>query len=86
MAIMMITRLIKILKVNSTSSKTAGKGTTSIAIINNTRNGIPSPENSNFDRRCRIVDMVKVDIYLKFCEINELMVWAWIKIISHDKL
>jgi hypothetical protein len=54
------------LKVNRISSSQGGMGTTSIAIINSTRNGIPSPESSNPDKRCRIVDMESVVIFKFF--------------------
>jgi hypothetical protein len=73
MAIMMITKLIKMLKVNRISSRSAGKGRTNIAMINSTRNGIPSPVNSNFDKRCRIVDIEMVVIYKNFIKIKELI-------------
>jgi hypothetical protein len=51
--------------VNKKSSKNAGKGSTSIAIISNTRNGMPSPDSSIFDRSCRMVDSVAIAIELK---------------------
>ena len=60
MEIMMITRLIIILKVNKKSNKSAGKGSTSMAMINNTSTGIPRPARSNFAKFCRIVDRLKV--------------------------
>ena len=42
-AIMMITRLATMLKVNKKSNKSGGKGNTNMAMINNTRAGIPRP-------------------------------------------
>jgi hypothetical protein len=42
-AIMMITKLITMLKVNRKSNKSGGKGSTNMAMINNTRTGIPRP-------------------------------------------
>jgi hypothetical protein len=59
-AIMITTTLTRILKVKKTSSSMGCKGTTSMAIISNTRKGMPRPENSKPDRRCRIVDMERV--------------------------
>jgi hypothetical protein len=76
MAIMMITKLIKILKVNRISSRSAGNGTTNMAIINITKNGIPSPVNSKFDKRCRIVDIEMVVIYKNFIKIKELIFFS----------
>jgi hypothetical protein len=43
MAIMMITKLATILKVNKKSNKMGGNGSTNMAMINNTRTGIPRP-------------------------------------------
>jgi hypothetical protein len=43
MAIMMITKLITMLKVNKKSNKTGDKGSTSMAMINNTKTGMPRP-------------------------------------------
>ena len=43
MAIMMITKLITMLKVNKKSNKTGDKGSTNMAMINNTRTGMPRP-------------------------------------------
>jgi hypothetical protein len=43
MAIMMITKLITILKVNKKSNKSGGSGKTNMAMINNTKTGIPNP-------------------------------------------
>ena len=60
MAIMMMTKLQAMLKVNSTSSSNAGKGTTNMAMINNTSAGKPRPVKSNLDRFCRTADRVKV--------------------------
>jgi hypothetical protein len=41
--IMMITKLATMLKVNKKSNKKGGNGSTNMAMINNTRTGIPSP-------------------------------------------
>ena len=43
MAIMMITKLITMLKVNKKSNKSGGKGSTNMAMINNTKTGMPRP-------------------------------------------
>jgi hypothetical protein len=43
MAIMMITKLITMLKVNKKSNKSGGKGSTYMAMINNTKTGMPRP-------------------------------------------
>ena len=43
MAIMMITKLMMMLKVNKKSNKMGGNGSTNMAMINNTRTGIPRP-------------------------------------------
>jgi len=43
MAIMMITKLMTILKVNKKSNKSGGNGKTNMAMINNTKTGIPNP-------------------------------------------
>jgi hypothetical protein len=43
MAIMMITKLITILKVNKKSNKSGGNGNTNMAMINNTKTGMPNP-------------------------------------------
>jgi hypothetical protein len=60
MAIMMTTKLIKMLNVNKKSSKSAGRGKINMAMMTSTTTGILSPERSNFDRFCRIVDRVRV--------------------------
>ena len=44
MAIMMMTKLATILKVNKKSNNSGGKGRTNMAMINNTSAGIPRPE------------------------------------------
>ena len=43
MAIMMITKLMTILKVNKKSNKSGGNGKTNMAMINNTMAGMPNP-------------------------------------------
>jgi hypothetical protein len=43
MAIMMITKLITMLKVNKKSNKSGGKGSTNMAMINSTKTGMPRP-------------------------------------------
>jgi hypothetical protein len=43
MAIMMITKLMTILKVNKKSNKSGGNGKTNMAMINNTKTGMPNP-------------------------------------------
>ena len=43
MAIMMITKLATMLKVNKKSNKSGGNGSTNMAMIINTRTGIPRP-------------------------------------------
>jgi hypothetical protein len=60
MAIMMMTRLTKMLKVNKKSNNRGGSGNTNIAMMTSTTTGIVSPEASNFDKFCRIVDRVSV--------------------------
>jgi len=47
-----------------------------MAMINSTRNGIPSPVNSKFDKRCRIVDIEMMVIYKNFIKIKELMFFS----------
>jgi hypothetical protein len=42
-AIMMITKLMTILKVNKKSNKSGGNGKTNMAMINNTKTGMPNP-------------------------------------------
>jgi hypothetical protein len=44
MAIMMITKLATMLKVNKKSNKSGGKGKTNMPMIINTSAGIPRPE------------------------------------------
>jgi len=44
MAIMMMTKLATMLKVNKKSNNNGGKGKTNMAMINNTSAGIPRPE------------------------------------------
>ena len=44
MAIMMMTKLATMLKVNKKSNNNGGKGRTNMAMINNTSAGIPRPE------------------------------------------
>ena len=60
MAIMMISTLAAILKVNKTSSRTGCRGMTSMPMISKTRTGILNSLKLNFDRFCRTVDRVKV--------------------------
>jgi hypothetical protein len=60
MAIMITTKLTRMLKVNKKSNKTGGNGNTNIAMMTSTTTGILSPERSNFDKLCRIVDRVRV--------------------------
>jgi hypothetical protein len=60
MAIMMMTRLTMMLKVNKKSNNRGGSGNTNIAMMTSTTTGIVSPEASNFDKFCRIVDRVSV--------------------------
>jgi len=43
MEIMMITKLATMLKVNKKSNKSGGNGNTNMAMINNTRTGMPRP-------------------------------------------
>jgi hypothetical protein len=43
MAIMMMTKLMTILKVNKKSNKSGGNGNTNMAMINNTKTGMPNP-------------------------------------------
>ena len=61
-AIMMISKLDAILKVNSTSNKNAGNGTTNMPMINNTKAGMLRPVKLNRDRLCRNVDSDSVVI------------------------
>jgi hypothetical protein len=51
-----------ILNVNRKSSRNAGRGSTSMEIINRTRKGMPNPESSIFDRSCRRFDSVAIAI------------------------
>jgi hypothetical protein len=44
MAIMMMTKLATMLKVNKKSNNSGGNGKTNMAMINNTSAGIPRPE------------------------------------------
>jgi hypothetical protein len=60
MAIMITTKLIRMLKVNKKSNNNGGNGKTNIAMMTSTTAGILSPERSNFDKLCRIVDRVRV--------------------------
>jgi hypothetical protein len=48
------------LKVNKKSNNRGGSGNTNIAMMTSTTTGIVSPEASNFDKFCRIVDRVSV--------------------------
>jgi len=62
MAIIIITTPTKILKVKRKSKRKAGRGRISIEIMSKTKNGIPRPDSSIFDRSCRIVDIEALDI------------------------
>ena len=60
MAIMMISTLDAILKVNNTSSTKGCSGITSMPMINKTRAGMLRSLKLNFDRFCRMFDRVSV--------------------------
>jgi hypothetical protein len=62
MAIMMMTTPTKILNVKRKSNKNDGRGSISIEMISNTTKGMPSPDSSIFDRSCRRVDSIALDI------------------------
>jgi hypothetical protein len=66
MAIIIITTPTKILKVKRKSNRKAGRGRISIEIMSKTKNGIPRPDSSIFDRSCRIVDSEALDIKKPF--------------------
>jgi hypothetical protein len=60
MAIMITTKLQRMLKVNKKSNNRGGSGRTNIAMMTSTTTGIVNPVRSNFDKLCRIVDRVRV--------------------------
>ena len=62
MAIMMISRLAAILKVNKMSSSTGCSGITSMPMIINTNPGMLRSAKLNFDRFCRMADRDRVFI------------------------
>tara|TARA_B100001248_G_scaffold236925_1_gene200572 strand:+ start:379 stop:639 length:261 start_codon:yes stop_codon:yes gene_type:complete len=64
-AIIIITSPTTMLNVNRKSSRNAGSGRINMDKINRTRNGIPSPDSSNFDRSCRRFDSVASTIIKK---------------------
>ena len=66
MAIMMIKTLEAMLNVNKTSRKNGGRGKTNMPMINNTRAGILRSAKLNFDRFCRMVDRLSVDMNCRF--------------------
>jgi hypothetical protein len=72
MAIMMTTKLQRMLKVNKKSNNSGGSGNTNIAMMTSTTTGILSPERSNFDKLCRIVDRVSVLIWKIQFEVERL--------------
>jgi hypothetical protein len=72
MAIMITTKLQRMLKVNKKSNNRGGSGSTNIAMMTSTTTGILSPERSNFDKLCRIVDRVRVLIWKIQFEVERL--------------